>query len=66
MSVLLVLMLIIAAFAMLTIATITVVPTIVRFVNTMAALLVKVISFAFTVAFVVLVVTALVAHGTLA
>jgi len=66
MSVLLVLMLIIAAFAMLTIAMITVVPTIVRFVNTMAALLVKVISFAFTVAFVVLVVTALVAHGTLA
>jgi hypothetical protein len=66
MSVLLVLMLVLAAFAVTVIATVTVVPTIVRFINTMAALLVKVISFTFTVAFVVLVVTAFVVHGKLA
>lgn len=65
-SVLLVLMLIIAGFAMLVLAAYAVVPTIVRFVNQMAVLLVKVISMAFTVVFVVLVVTAFVAHGKLA
>ncbi|HEX9624661.1 MAG TPA: hypothetical protein VF979_09810 [Streptosporangiaceae bacterium] len=66
MSVLLVLMLIIAGFAMLVLAACAVVPTIVRIVNQMAVLLVKVISMAFTVVFVVLVVTAFVAHGKLA